>query len=86
MEAARTTDGGSTLVVDYVASECDDQGTVSVDASQDEVQVTIVRRSLFAGSCSDVAVQVSRKIPLAEPLGTREVLDTSCRCAVEVQR
>lgn len=81
--SVRAVDAGRTLEVSYVGGECDDQGTVTVDERRDRVEVLVVTRSLLADSCSDVAVEVTKKAPLRDPLGDREVVDTTCGCRVE---
>lgn len=76
LEPAVSVDG-TALVVEYVGGECEDHRSVSVAELTDSIRIAITTRS-FAAECSDVAVLRQVRIELAQPIGSREVMDAGC--------
>lgn len=66
-----------TLMVTYVGGECEDHRSVSVVERTPSVSISITTRS-FASGCSDVGMLYRVSIELAQPLGSREIVDAGC--------
>lgn len=68
---------GALVHLRYTGSLCQDDASVDVDETGDEVVLT-VRARIRATSCPDVGVSYEIDAHLEAPLGDRELVDGAC--------
>jgi hypothetical protein len=71
---------GRTVTLHYVGGECDKPSKVDVEERRDEVVLTVTTRESYGG-CEDIGITKSIDARLAEPLGTRSLVDGACEAA-----